>query len=62
MDHASDLTTTPIPQLLRRIAVPVGIGFFFNTMFNVVDTLYAGLVSTQALAAVALSFPPSSSS
>ncbi len=57
MDHASDLTTTPIPQLLRRIAVPVGIGFFFNTMFNVVDTLYAGLVSTQALAAVALSFP-----
>ena len=57
MDNAHDLTVAPIPQLLRRLAVPVGIGFFFNTMFNVVDTLYAGLISTQALAAISLSFP-----
>ena len=57
MDNAHDLTVAPIPQLLRRLAVPVGVGFFFNTMFNVVDTLYAGLVSTQALAALSLSFP-----
>jgi len=52
-----DLTAAPIPQIMRRLAVPVGIGFFFNTMFNVVDTLYAGLISTQALAAMSLSFP-----
>ena len=57
MDNAYDLTAAPIPQILRRLAVPVGIGFFFNTMFNVVDTFYAGLVSTQALAAMSLSFP-----
>lgn len=46
-----------IPQLLRRLAVPTSIGFFFNTMFNVVDTIYGGMISTQALAAMALSFP-----
>ncbi len=57
MDNAHDLTVAPIPRILRRLAVPVGIGFFFNTMFNVVDTLYAGLVSTQALAAISLAFP-----
>ncbi len=33
------------------------IGFFFNTMFNVVDTLCAGWLGTEALAALSLSFP-----
>jgi len=45
------LTLTPIPVLIRRIAVPASVGFFFNTMFNAVDTWYGGRVSTQALAA-----------
>lgn len=53
----NDLLQLPIPQLLRRLAVPAGVGFLFNTLFNVVDTYYAGLVSTQALAAMSLSFP-----
>lgn len=37
--------------------MPMSIGFFFNTMYNVVDSFYAGRVSTEALAALALSFP-----
>jgi putative MATE family efflux protein len=53
----SDLTTAPIPGLIRRIAIPAGTGFFFNTMFNVVDTWYAGRLSTTALAAMSLCFP-----
>ena len=52
-----DLLSHPIAPLVRRLALPVGIGFFFNTMFNVVDTWYAGRISTQAVAAVSLSFP-----
>lgn len=35
----------------------MSIGFFFTTMYNVVDSFYAGRVSTSALAALALSFP-----
>ena len=42
---------------IRNIALPMSIGFFFNTMYNVVDSFYAGRVSTSALAALALSFP-----
>ncbi len=57
MTTSLDLLTAPIPKLLMRLAVPVGVGFFFNTMFNVVDTFYAGLISTQAQAAISLSFP-----
>lgn len=52
-----DLTTAPIPALVRRLAVPAAVGFFFNTMFNVVDTYFAGRLSTEALAALSLSFP-----
>ena len=51
------LTTRPIPVLIRQIAVPASVGFFFNTMFNAVDTWYGGRISTQALAALSLSLP-----
>lgn len=54
---SSDLVSAPVTPLLRRLAIPVGIGYFFNTMFNVVDTWYASRISTQAMAAVSLSFP-----
>ncbi len=57
MNQNSDLTQKPIPELIRAIAVPASIGFFFNTMFNVVDTYYGGRLSTDALAALSLSFP-----
>jgi putative MATE family efflux protein len=53
----SDLTTAPIATLIRRLAIPAGTGFFFNTMFNVVDIWYGGRLSTTALAAMSLSFP-----
>jgi putative MATE family efflux protein len=57
MGQYSRLTTEPIPSLIRSISIPASIGFFFNTMFNVVDTFFAGVISTQALAALSLSFP-----
>ncbi len=52
-----NLTSDPIPRLVRELAVPASVGFFFNTMFNVVDTWWAGHISTQAQAALSLSFP-----
>ncbi len=51
------LTTAPIPLLVRELAIPASTGFFFNTMFNVVDTWFAGRFSTEALAALSLTFP-----
>ncbi|MCS1407996.1 MAG: Multidrug export protein MepA [Verrucomicrobia subdivision 3 bacterium] len=52
-----DLVADPIPRLIRKIAFPASVGFFFNTMYNVVDTYFAGLISTEGLAALSLSFP-----
>lgn len=53
----NDLTTGDLSKHIRRIAIPASIGFFFNTMFNVVDSFYAGQLGTDALAGLALSFP-----
>ena len=57
MTQTQTLTTRPIPSLIREIAVPASVGFFFNTLFNAVDTWWGGQISTQALAALSLSFP-----
>jgi putative MATE family efflux protein len=57
MPHAKNLLTDPIPHLVRSIALPASVGYFFNTMFNVVDTWFAGRISVDALAALGLSFP-----
>jgi len=53
----SNLTKGDINAHLKRIAVPASIGFLFNTLFNVVDTFYAGQLSTEALAGLTISFP-----
>lgn len=52
-----DLTEGDISKHIRQIAIPASLGFFFNTMFNVVDTYFAGWISTDALAALSISFP-----
>ena len=50
-----DLTTGDIKVQVKKLAIPSSIGFFFHTMYNVTDTYFAGLISTQALSALTLS-------
>ena len=57
MEAPLSITADSIPRLTLRIALPMSVGMFFNTMFNVVDTLCAGWLGTDALAAMSLSFP-----
>lgn len=57
MQDNNTLVDAPIPSLVRKIAIPASVGFFFNTMFNVVDTYFGGKLGTGALAALSASFP-----
>ena len=57
MRKTLNLTSSPIGTLLRRIAIPASTGSLFQTLFNIVDTFYAGRISPEALAALAKSFP-----
>ena len=52
-----DLTTGSITKHVLNLALPSSIGLMFQTMYNVVDSFYAGQISTQALAALGFSFP-----
>ncbi|MCF2872535.1 MATE family efflux transporter [Octadecabacter sp. G9-8] len=51
-----DLTTGPINGHFRRIAIPAAVGMLFSTLYNVVDTFYAGFFGTQAQAGLAVGF------
>ena len=56
MNKNKKLLNEDIPSLLKQLAIPASTGMIFNTLYNVVDTFYAGLISTQAIAALSLSF------
>ncbi len=51
----TDLTIGTINTHLLKLSIPAMTGYFFHTMFNVTDTYFAGLINTQALAALSLS-------
>ena len=57
MNSTLSLTKDPIPGLIKKIALPASVGTLFQTMFNVVDTFFAGKISPEALSALAKSFP-----
>ena len=56
-ERTANLTSGPLMGHLIRLAVPAAMGYFFNTMYNVVDTFWAGRLSTDALASLSLNFP-----
>lgn len=51
-----DLTTGPISGHFRTLAVPAAMGMLFSTLYNVVDVYFAGQISTDAQAGLAIGF------
>ena len=56
MKYSHDLTTGPLAKHFRTLAVPAAVGMVFSTLYNVVDVFFAGLISTDAQAGLAISF------
>jgi putative MATE family efflux protein len=54
--QSHDLTTGPLHSHFKNLAVPAAIGMVFSTLYNVVDVFYAGMLSTEAQAGLAISF------
>jgi putative MATE family efflux protein len=52
-----DLTKDNISTLIRQIAIPSSVGTLFQTLYNIVDVKFAGLISPEAITAIAKSFP-----
>ncbi len=51
-----DLTTGPMADHFRRLAIPAALGMLFTTLYNVVDVYFAGQLGTQAQAGLAIGF------
>ena len=51
------LGTEAIIPLLLKLSAPGVIGMMINAFYNIVDSIYIGRLSTEALSALSLSFP-----
>lgn len=47
----------PIMKLLFRLSAPAIVGMIIQAMYNIVDSIYVGRLSTDALSALSISFP-----
>ena len=54
---SSDLTIGKISKLIRVIAIPAVVGTFFQTLYNIVDVKFAGMISPYALTGLSKVFP-----
>lgn len=52
-----NILTDDIKKLIRKLAIPAIVGTLFQTLYNVVDTFFAGKISPEALSALSKSFP-----
>jgi len=51
-----DLTSGPMLEHFKNLAIPAALGMLFTTLYNVVDVYYAGQLSTDAQAGLAIGF------
>ena len=52
-----NILTDDIKILVKKLAIPASVGTLFQTLYNIVDTFYAGKLSPEALSALSKSFP-----
>ena len=50
------MTTTPVPQLISKLAVPTMISMMITALYNAADTFFVGKINVQASAAVGIVF------
>ena len=50
------LTETPVPSLIVRLSIPSIISMIIMAVYNAADTFFVGRISTEATAAVGISF------
>ena len=50
------LTTAPVPRVIGKMAAPAMVSMLMTSFYNMADTYFVGKISTQATAAVGVSF------
>lgn len=55
-DKFRQMTESPVPQLVLRLAVPTIVCMMVTALYNVVDAFFVGHLSTEATAGIGISF------
>ena len=55
-ENGADLTTGSVSNHLRRLAIPAATGMLFHTLYNIVDIYFAGKLSTESQAGMAIGY------
>ena len=55
-ENNTDLTTGSVSNHLRRLAIPAATGMLFHTLYNIVDIYFAGRLSTESQAGMAIGY------
>ena len=56
-DRFTQMTQTPVPQLVSTLAVPTIISMLVTSLYNMADTFFVGQIGTSATAAVGVALP-----
>ena len=51
-----EMTETPVPRLVFRLAIPSMISMVVTALYNVVDAAFVGRLSTEATAGIGIAF------
>ena len=51
-----EMTETPVPRLVMRLALPSMVSMVVTALYNVVDAAFVGHLSTEATAGIGISF------
>ncbi len=57
MKSGKDLTRGPIGRTLFTLALPIVFGMALQTGFNIIDTFFVGMLGSEELAAISVTFP-----
>lgn len=56
-DHAARMGEENIAKLLFRFSLPATVGMLVMATYNVVDTIFVGMLGSEAIAALSVAFP-----
>lgn len=57
MGHRTEIIRGNINKVILKLSAPMIVAFLLQTSFNIVDGIFVGRLSAEALAAVSISFP-----
>lgn len=57
MSTENKMGSMPIMKLILNMSLPIMFSMFIMALYNIVDSIFVGMIGEEALTAVSLAFP-----